>query len=258
MSQKKKVLLLTRNSLESNLLIDALKSIDDISFNHICFEKNLIGRVDLLIIKFKNFIRNKKYLKLIHFLISIPTIYYLNKKTNYLQHKVWGNLNINKFTDIKFKSFNNFNSVESASYIKKIQPDIIFVYGTRILSKSIFSLSSDITINLHMGITQAYRGSRSEFWSILNKDFENIGSTIHQIDSGIDTGKILWQTRLKYNNENHIMLRIKNLEKTINDLPIFFKSYFEGNINNSISENNTKGKFYSTPLAADYIKLILK
>ena len=123
--------------------------------------------MDLLVTKLKNFIKNKKYFTLLHFLISIPIIHFLNKKTNYLQLKEWGDININKFTDIKFKIFKNFNSVDSANYIKRIQPDIIFVYGTRILSKSIFNLSTDITINLHMGITQAYRGSRSEFWSIL-------------------------------------------------------------------------------------------
>lgn len=134
-------------------------------------------------------------------------------------------------------------------------PDIILVYGTRILDKSIFNLSSDITINIHMGITDHYRGSRSEFWSIYNKDYTNIGFTIHRVDTGIDTGQILWQSKLKYNYENHILLRIKNIENVINELPIFFKKYFEGNLELDKYKKLEKGNFFSTPLMLDYVKL---
>ena len=71
----------------------------------------------------------------------------------------------------------------------------------------------------------------------------------------IDTGQILWQSKLKYNYENHILLRIKNIENVINDLPIFFKKYFEGNLELDTYKKLKKGNFYSTPLMFDYLKL---
>ena len=45
------------------------------------------------------------------------------------------------------------------------------------------------------GITQLFRGVDSYFWAIHDQKPEGIGATVHFIDSNIDTGKIILQTR---------------------------------------------------------------
>ena len=37
-----------------------------------------------------------------------------------------------------------------------------------------------------------------KFWAVLNRDFDNIGTTLHFVDKGIDTGAILKQGRFAF------------------------------------------------------------
>ena len=46
-------------------------------------------------------------------------------------------------------------------------------------------------INLHGGLSPDYRGADCTFWALYNGEPENIGCTLHYIDAGIDTGKVI-------------------------------------------------------------------
>ena len=50
-------------------------------------------------------------------------------------------------------------------------------------------------INLHEGITQRYQGLDSTLSALFNKDFENLGITIHYVESELDAGDILSQKK---------------------------------------------------------------
>lgn len=89
------------------------------------------------------------------------------------------------------------NSQESMNKLKSLQPDLIVVHGTRIISKKVLtSLTGTSFLNIHAGITPRYRGSHGAYWALLNNDKENCGVTVHLVDAGIDTGNILQQKEI--------------------------------------------------------------
>ena len=107
--------------------------------------------------------------------------------------------------------------------------------GTRILSKELLSKISVPIINIHVGITPKYRGIHGGFWAIKNNDLENFGVTIHHVDSGIDTGKIIDQVRIKPTKEDNYssysilqyVAAVKRLNELLNENKEFYLHTFK-------------------------------
>jgi methionyl-tRNA formyltransferase len=87
------------------------------------------------------------------------------------------------------------NSEEFASRIRAIGPDIIAVLGSSVIRPNIISIPSVAMINLHSGLSPYYRGVWSHGWPIVHDEPECIGTTVHHVNAGIDTGDIIYQTR---------------------------------------------------------------
>ena len=94
----------------------------------------------------------------------------------------------------------NITSVHKEGLITELvelNPDLIIVNGTRILKKQFIEKCPCPIVNIHVGITPKYRGIHGGFWALYEKDIENFGVTLHFVDAGIDTGKIIAQKRFK-------------------------------------------------------------
>ncbi len=48
-------------------------------------------------------------------------------------------------------------------------------------------------INTHAGITPLYRGVHGAYWALAERRPELVGTTVHFVDEGIDTGNIIEQ-----------------------------------------------------------------
>jgi hypothetical protein len=83
------------------------------------------------------------------------------------------------------------NGLEATQTIRNLQPDVIIQAGAGILRPNIFVQGKIGTLNLHHGIAPLIRGVSSIRWALLEERTEWIGSTIHWIDEGIDTGGVL-------------------------------------------------------------------
>jgi hypothetical protein len=81
----------------------------------------------------------------------------------------------------------------TAALLESLRPDVLLVAGAPILKPHIFSIPQLATINVHFGISPRYRGEHTLFWPRYFGDHANVGVTIHLIDKGIDTGRILAQ-----------------------------------------------------------------
>lgn len=84
------------------------------------------------------------------------------------------------------------NCQEVEELLAEIKPEVIVVSGSGIIRKKILKLAPTF-INIHAGITPRYRGVHGGFWAIVEEDYDNIGTTVHLIDPGVDTGSILYQ-----------------------------------------------------------------
>lgn len=97
------------------------------------------------------------------------------------------------------------NASECLDQLKVLQPDLVIVHGTRIISKRILQGTNAMFINIHAGITPRYRGSHGAYWALANNDKENCGVTVHLVDAGIDTGNILAQTIIPYTKQDNFV-----------------------------------------------------
>jgi len=98
--------------------------------------------------------------------------------------------------------------------INEIKPDIIIsAYYRKIFPKELLSASKLGVINIHPSLLPYYRGPVPTAWAIINNEKE-FGITIHQVDSGIDTGDILVQEKYDiHDDETGHDLYLRAMEK---------------------------------------------
>ena len=85
------------------------------------------------------------------------------------------------------------NSQECRDLLSKINPSLILINGTRIISKRTIHSGGCALVNIHAGITPKYRGVHGGYWALRNKEPELCGVSLHVIDEGIDTGAVIDQ-----------------------------------------------------------------
>ena len=85
----------------------------------------------------------------------------------------------------------DINAPETVALAGSLEPDVIVVFGTRLLRDPWFQLAPRGAINLHTGLSPYYRGGHSTFFCLYNDEPQYIGATIHRLDAGIDSGEIL-------------------------------------------------------------------
>lgn len=88
------------------------------------------------------------------------------------------------------------NSADCRDLLASLAPDLVLVHGTRIISEATLASVECPWANIHAGITPAYRGTHGAYWALHRGDHENCGVTLHLVDRGIDTGRILAQARV--------------------------------------------------------------
>ena len=59
-------------------------------------------------------------------------------------------------------------------------------------------------VNMHAGITPRYRGVHGGYWALAEQHPGWVGSTVHLVDAGIDTGGILAQDTFEVSDQDTI------------------------------------------------------
>jgi folate-dependent phosphoribosylglycinamide formyltransferase PurN len=77
--------------------------------------------------------------------------------------------------------------------LRHIDPDVVVLSGSRIVSGQTLRSVRATFLNIHSGITPLYRGVHGAYWALVHGDQGNCGVTVHLVDEGIDTGGILQQ-----------------------------------------------------------------
>jgi len=94
----------------------------------------------------------------------------------------------------------------SVDYVKKRKPDIIISYNYSYIIKEdvIKCFQRKRLINLHISFLPWNRGAHPNLWSFLKETPK--GVTIHLIDRGVDTGDILLQSEVKFNEYHETLI----------------------------------------------------
>lgn len=87
----------------------------------------------------------------------------------------------------------SMNAPEARELLRRLRPAVAVVNGTRILSADTLAVLDCPVLNTHAGITPRYRGVHGGYWALAEGRGDLVGTTVHLVDPGIDTGGVLAQ-----------------------------------------------------------------
>ena len=122
------------------------------------------------------------------------------------------------------RTVSSVNSGETMAILQQLGPSVVVVNGTRIIAKSVLGCVDAPFINIHAGITPQYRGVHGGYWALAEGRPELVGTTVHLVDPGIDTGTVLTRDYFAITPEDsiatypylHLAAALASLETEIN------------------------------------------
>ncbi len=96
------------------------------------------------------------------------------------------------------------NDEKTIALLHSLRPAVVVVHGTRIIAATVLDSLGCPAINMHAGITPRYRGVHGGYWALAEQHPEWVGTTVHLVDPGIDTGQILDQVTFEVTGEDTI------------------------------------------------------
>ena len=157
----------------------------------------------------------------------------------------------------KVVNISSVNDELSLQSLKQLDPDVIIVNGTRIISKKILQSINGVFINTHVGITPQYRGVYGGYWALAKGDKKNCGVTIHLVDPGIDTGSILKQSRIfPDKKDNFITYSYHQYGTAIKLMREVLLSIEKDNLQ-PFKKNNVESNLYYHPTFTGYLKKLI-
>lgn len=215
-----RLLILATDSNSTKILYNYLKR--DFSITHVVIEDKISTR-KFLSYRFKkmSFIKFVDQLIFMVFASRVLSFVYKSRVESLLRVCNLDNSDIPNEAIIKLSSV---NTKEVNDIINRDKPDYIIVNGTRIISKTILNATSIKFINIHAGVTPAYRGVHGAYWALVNNEKNLAGVTVHYVDSGVDTGEVIAQTTIEIDKSDCIITYpIKQLNEGLKSLSDFLR-----------------------------------
>jgi hypothetical protein len=85
----------------------------------------------------------------------------------------------------------HINHPDVVKLARELRPDLICVFGTSLIRGDLLREGRLGIVNLHGGLSPEYRGADCTFWALYNGEPDKVGCTLHYIDAGIDTGRLI-------------------------------------------------------------------
>ena len=97
----------------------------------------------------------------------------------------------------------DLNLLKPKQIAPALESDIYVVFGSSFIKGWLIDfLTENHAVNIHMGLSPYYRGSSCNFWALFDGKPEYVGSTIHFLSRGLDSGPIIYHAIPKLDNEN--------------------------------------------------------
>jgi len=163
-------------------------------------------------------------------------------------------LSIFKPEVLNVRNFDSVNSEACVSWLISEAPDVVIINGTRIVSSVVLDCSDAVFLNIHCGITPAYRGVHGGYWALQRQDAENAGVTVHLVDSGVDTGGVLYQAAIDVDQyDNFITYPVKQYIVGIPLMKQALKDVAEGRVK-VIVRDDLSSAIWQHPTLWQYLK----
>jgi folate-dependent phosphoribosylglycinamide formyltransferase PurN len=146
------------------------------------------------------------------------------------------------------------NSECAIRALTRLNPRVVVVNGTRIISKRMLGSTSATFINMHAGITPRYRGVHGAYWALVENNRDACGVTVHLVDKGIDTGSILAQAAIDPSREdNFITYPLLQLAAGLPKLADAIRTALKGEIR-TLDPPRAQSKLWSHPTLSTYLR----
>lgn len=123
-------------------------------------------------------------------------------------------------TDCELIEVPSVNSDACRTALKAAAPKVVFVVSTRMIGKRTLGSINAPFINYHSGINPAYRGMFGGYFALANGEPEHFGTTVHLVDEGVDTGEVLYQSRIDVQAEDNFHTYIWRMAAGSRDIVI--------------------------------------
>lgn len=146
------------------------------------------------------------------------------------------------------------NSEPAREILRKVQPKVVIVNGTRIIGKKTLECLAAVFINTHAGITPLYRGVHGAYWALAENNRHLVGTTVHLVDKGIDTGNIIEQAFFKVGGKDNFATY--PYLHTAYGIPVLIRAVencLDGNLRTDKKPNNLPSKLRHHPAVWEYI-----
>jgi folate-dependent phosphoribosylglycinamide formyltransferase PurN len=107
-------------------------------------------------------------------------------------------------TSLSVREVGSVNTETCRTALRELAPDVVVVYGTRIIKRETLQCTAAPFINYHAGLNPKYRGQNGAYWARSQNDLAHAGVTIHLVDEGVDTGEVLYQAATEFSAEDNI------------------------------------------------------
>ena len=94
------------------------------------------------------------------------------------------------------------NDSATQELLRWLDPAVVVVNGTRIIGADTLGCISAPFVNMHAGITPCYRGVHGGYWALVDGRPDLVGTTVHLVDRGIDTGEPLAQVTFNVGSQD--------------------------------------------------------
>ncbi len=195
---KSNVVIIATEGLTTDLLHESLVK----NFNVVgLFIEPHEGKKSILKRRFKRLGFSKTFGQILFLTIALPLI--SNRKKRVREIYTAKGFSGEKTATDKIHQITSVHDNHLANWVNATNPDLIFINGTRILKNAFLSQIKCPIVNIHVGITPKYRGVHGGYWAKHNQEPELFGVTLHYVDTGIDTGKIIAQKTISTTDEDN-------------------------------------------------------
>jgi methionyl-tRNA formyltransferase len=197
----KKIVLLAGKGFSTTVLYNMLDTLHGVDV--VIIEKP-VGKKKFIKNRIKKLGFTRVFGQILFQLIVVPLLNAISKRrTEKIQQQY--QLNSNPIPVSKIKNVDSVNSEETRKLLEQLNPALVIVNGTRIISTKTLSAVPAKFINMHAGITPKYRGVHGAYWALVKGDKNNCGVTVHLVDQGIDTGAIVYQENIEISKEDNFI-----------------------------------------------------
>jgi folate-dependent phosphoribosylglycinamide formyltransferase PurN len=155
----------------------------------------------------------------------------------------------------------DLNQVNMSILAPALKSDLYIVFGASYIKRPLIDfLVAQKALNIHMGISPYYRGNSCNFWALFDGRPDYVGSTIHLLSRGLDSGPMLFHALPNPRAVDGFALGMHAVKAAHEGLASFIEQVQRGESNfNAVEQDRskelryTKNSHFDDAVASQYL-----